>query len=187
MNFKETGREIWHGWVYMLRKSRGHEVDAQARREAILENVFGRSRFTIVRDANGSVSGKGNASEKDLSVSVHVEKEVRVDDERQWLGAGDDYAYGIGYQARRQKEPSEGLELQIERELARRGYSLRGEYFFWDLRRIKLTLRMHRHRERSVLSHCRCRGYTRSWSPACSILVAPHVQPSLADRGRSGP
>ncbi|KAM5544184.1 hypothetical protein V8D89_001844 [Ganoderma adspersum] len=125
MNFKETGREIWHGWVYMFRKSRGHEVDAQARREAVLENVFGRSRFTIVHDANGSSSGKGNASEKDLSVNVRVEKEVHVDDERQWLGAGDDYVYGIGYQARRQKEPSEGLESQIEKELARRGYTLR--------------------------------------------------------------
>ncbi|PIL25191.1 transporter [Ganoderma sinense ZZ0214-1] len=127
MNFKETGREIWHGWVYMLRKSRGHEVDAQARREAVLEDVFGRSRFTIARDANGSTAGKGHGSEKDVSVNVHVEKEVRVDDERLWLGAGDDYVYGIGYQARRQKEPSEGLELQIERELALRGYALRGE------------------------------------------------------------
>ena len=187
MNFKETGREIWHGWVYMLRKSRGHEVDAQARREAVLENVFGRSRFTIVRDANGSVSGKGNASEKDLSVSVHVEKEVRVDDERQWLGAGDDYAYGIGYQARRQKEPSEGLELQIEKELARRGYTLRGGHAFCAPRGVKLTSRTHSYRERGILPHRRRRGRACSWPSACSILVAPDVQSSLADRGRSGP
>ncbi len=129
MNFKETGREIWQGWVYMLHKSRGHEVDAQARREAVLENVFGRSRFDISREANGSSSGKGNVSEKDRGVTVHVEKEVRVDDERQWLGAGDDYAYGIGYQVRMQKEPSEGLESQIEKELARRGYTLRGKHW----------------------------------------------------------
>ena len=129
MSFKETGRELWHGWVYMLRKSRGYEVDTQARREAVLENVFGRSRFAISRDANGSSPGKPNASEKekDVSVSVHVEKEVRVGDERQWLGVGDDYVYGLGYQARRQKEPSEGLESQIEKELARRGYARRGK------------------------------------------------------------
>ncbi|KAI1793466.1 DUF300-domain-containing protein [Ganoderma leucocontextum] len=126
MNFKETGRELWQGWIYMLRKSRGYEVDTQARREAVLENVFGRSRFAISRSADGSASGKFNASEKDLRVSVQVEKEVRVGDERQWLGVGDDYIYGLGYQTRRQKEPSEGLESQIEKELARRGYALRG-------------------------------------------------------------
>ena len=142
MSFKETGRELWHGWVYMFRKSRGYEVDAQARREAVLESVFGRSRFAISRDAYGSSSGKVNASEKDVNVSVHVEKEVRVGDERQWLGVGNDYAYGLGYQSRRQKEPSEGLESQIEKELARRGYKLRGKHKSCDLYGSELTSRM---------------------------------------------
>ena len=125
MNFKETGRELWEGIVYMVRKYRGREVDTQARREAALENVFGRSRFAITREANSSGS-KVNVSEKDAGVTVEVEKEVHVGDERQWLGLGDDYIYGLGYQAKRQRERSEGLESQIEKELARRGYSLRG-------------------------------------------------------------
>ncbi|KAI0794133.1 organic solute transporter Ostalpha-domain-containing protein [Fomes fomentarius] len=125
MNFKETGRELWQGTVYMIRKYRGREVDAQARREAVLENVFGRSRFDITREA-GSSRPKVNSSEKDVNVTVEVEKEVRVGDERQWLGVGDDYIYGLGYQARRQRERSEGLESQIEKELVRRGYSIRG-------------------------------------------------------------
>ncbi len=125
MNFKETGRELWQGTIYMIRKYRGREVDTQARREAVLENVFGRSRFDITREA-GSSGLKVNSSEKDVNVTVEVEKEVRVGDERQWLGVGDDYIYGLGYQARRQRERSEGLESQIEKELARRGYSIRG-------------------------------------------------------------
>ena len=143
MNFKETIRELWGGWVYMIRKSRGYEVDTQARREAALEDVFGRSRIAIYREANGSTSGKpNNAPEKDLNVTVQVEKEVRVGDERQWLGVGNDYAYGLGYQARRQKEPSEGLESQIEKELARRGYKLRGKHKSCDLYGSELTSRM---------------------------------------------
>ena len=127
MSFKETGRELWAGMIYMVRKSRGHEVDTQARREAALENVFGRSRFAIYREARASDS-KAAVSEKNLDVTVEVEEEVRVNNERQWIGVGDDYIYGLGYQARRQRERSEGLESQIEKELAMRGYSLRGGY-----------------------------------------------------------
>lgn len=125
MSFKETGREIWDGIIYMLRKSRGHEVDTQARRQAALENVFGRSRYAIVRTVNPSES-KGGTSEKKLDVNVEVEEEVRIGNERQWIGLGDDYIYGLGYQAKRKRERSEGLESQIEKELAMRGYTLRG-------------------------------------------------------------
>ncbi|KAI0695346.1 organic solute transporter Ostalpha-domain-containing protein [Cerioporus squamosus] len=125
MNFKETGRELWAAMVYMLYKSRGREVDTQARREAALETVFGRSRYAIVREANVSDS-KAGASEKMLGVTVEIEEEVRIGNERQWIGLGDDYIYGLGYQAKRQRERSEGLESQIEKELAMRGYTLRG-------------------------------------------------------------
>lgn len=125
MSFKETGREIWAGVIYLLRKSRGHEVDTQARRQAALENVFGRSRYAIVREARPSDS-KAGASEKHLGVTVEVEEEVRIDNERQWIGLGNDYIYGLGYQAKRKRERSEGLESQIEKELAMRGYTLRG-------------------------------------------------------------
>ncbi|RPD64153.1 DUF300-domain-containing protein [Lentinus tigrinus ALCF2SS1-6] len=126
MNFKETGREIWVGMIYMMRKSRGHEVDTQARRQAALENVFGRSRFAIYREANNDHDSKAAASEKNLGVTIEVEEELLIDDERQWIGVGNDYIYGLGYQAKRQRERSEGLESQIEKELVMRGYTLRG-------------------------------------------------------------
>ncbi|KAH9846988.1 DUF300-domain-containing protein [Lenzites betulinus] len=125
MSFKETGREIWAGIVYMVHRSRGRETDVQARREAALETVFGRSRIAINRGANTSMA---RASEKELSVAVAVEKEVHINDERAWLGVGDDYVYGLGYQARPRREKSEGLEEQIERELARRGYGLQDKH-----------------------------------------------------------
>lgn len=128
MSFKETGREIWAGLVYMVHRSRGRETDPQARREAALEDVFGRSRIAIHREANISASGKPmRPPEKELSVSVDVEKEVHVNDERQWLGVGDDYIYGLGYQAKPRREKSDGLEEQIDRELAKRGYTLRSK------------------------------------------------------------
>lgn len=127
MNFAETGRELWAGTVYMLHKYRGREVDSQARRQAALENVFGHSRFAITREADAPAS-RVNVSEKNAGagVTVHVEKEVRVGEERQWLGVGDNYIYGLDYQSKPQRERSEGLELQIEKELARRGYNMRG-------------------------------------------------------------
>ncbi|KAL1944940.1 hypothetical protein VTO73DRAFT_2560 [Trametes versicolor] len=129
MSFKETGREIWAGLVYMVHRSRGRETDPQARREAALEDVFGRSRIAIHREANMSASGKPmRPPEKELSVSVDVEKEVHVNDERQWLGVGDDYIYGLGYQAKPRREKSDGLEEQIDRELAKRGYTLRNKH-----------------------------------------------------------
>ncbi|CDO73322.1 hypothetical protein BN946_scf185008.g84 [Trametes cinnabarina] len=125
MSFKETARELWNGLVYMVHRSRGRETDPEARREAVLEDVFGRSRIAIRREASAPVSGRAVASEKELGVTVEVEREVHVNDERQWLGVGDDYIYGIGYQLKPSRERSEGLEEQIEKELTRRGYSLR--------------------------------------------------------------
>ena len=55
--------------------------------------------------------------------------------------SGDDYVYGLGYQAKRQREGSEGLESQIEKELARRGYTLRGMCFVVRTLRESLTER----------------------------------------------
>ncbi|OBZ74228.1 hypothetical protein A0H81_05950 [Grifola frondosa] len=120
MNFKETLRELWTGTMYMIRKYRGQETDAQARREAVLESVFGRSRIAIYRQAK---AGDTNLGEKNAEgVTVEVEKMVHVGAERQWLGIGDDYGYGLGYHTRRLRERSDGLEEQIEKELTKRGY-----------------------------------------------------------------
>ncbi|KAI0330884.1 DUF300-domain-containing protein [Cubamyces sp. BRFM 1775] len=127
MSFKETIRELWAGAIYMLHRSRGIETDPQARREAALEDVFGRSRIAIRREASAPASNGAKTSEKDLGVTIAVEKEVHVNDERQWLGVGDDYIYGLGYQSKPQRERSDGLEEQIEKELTKRGYGLRNK------------------------------------------------------------
>ncbi|KAI0960720.1 hypothetical protein AcV7_000024 [Taiwanofungus camphoratus] len=55
MNFKETLRELWTGIVYIVRRARGRETDAQARREAVMEEVFGRSRIGIYGQAKVGV------------------------------------------------------------------------------------------------------------------------------------
>ncbi|KAI0358078.1 DUF300-domain-containing protein [Trametes cingulata] len=128
MSFKETGREIWAGLVYMVYRTRGRETDPEARREAVLEDIFGRSRIAIRRDASASASARGHNPAKDLSVTVEVEKQVHVNEERQWLGVGDDYIYGLGYQSKPRRERSEGLEAQIEKELAKRGYGLENKH-----------------------------------------------------------
>lgn len=132
MNFKETLREVWAGSVYMARKARGRETDHQARREAALEDVFGRTRFDIKgglkeKVAKEKVETSAPGTMRDLAVTVDVEETVHVGSERQWLGTGDDYGYGLGYHSRREK--SDGLEAQFERELAARGYPRRRKAF----------------------------------------------------------
>ncbi|KAI0782995.1 organic solute transporter Ostalpha-domain-containing protein [Abortiporus biennis] len=128
MNFKETIREVWAGTVYMTRKARGKETDAQAKREAVLESVFGKSRFNIAEDASKTAVEKGKAgghgydgsTKGSVEVEVDVQQTIHVGEERQWLDVGEDYGYGIRYFTRREK--SESLEVQFEREMERRGY-----------------------------------------------------------------
>ena len=74
---------------------------------------------------------------------------------------GDDYVYGLGYQAKKQREGSEGLESQIEKELARRGYTLRGTCFVVRTLRESLT--------------------ERTWEQA---LVVVHIPPSSTQKLR---
>lgn len=137
MNFKETLRELWAGTIYLARRITGRETDTQARREAALEDVFGRTRFDI-KGASQEKKFKGKAepvdtpgSTRSLAVTVNVEETVHVGSERQWLGIGDDYGYGLGYHTR--KEKSEGLEAQFENEMAARGYPRRRKSLSWIL------------------------------------------------------
>ncbi|KAH8087877.1 organic solute transporter Ostalpha-domain-containing protein [Cristinia sonorae] len=121
MNFAETFRELWGGTVYMYHRFRGRETDKQARRDAALENVFGRSRYDIVNKQQQEKRPEyDEKTQKSVAVSIGVDEMVHVGEERQWLGAGDDYAYGLKYQIK--KEKSESLGVQIERELQSRGY-----------------------------------------------------------------
>lgn len=124
MNFAETFRELRNGMVYIFRRWKGHETDMQARRDAALEGVFGRSRFDIAqKQKNGVYDEK---TQKSVAVSVDVDEMVHLGEERQWLGVGDNYAYGLKYQAR--KEKSDSLGRQIEKELESRGYGRRGMF-----------------------------------------------------------
>jgi hypothetical protein len=96
------------------------------RRAAHYEEAFGRPRLAYAGPEK-NLKGSHNLGEKSAAhpvVTVEVDQEVQteVGGERQWLGTGDDYGYGLGYLRR---ERSEGLVAQIERELGRRGIGLR--------------------------------------------------------------
>ncbi|KAJ2931295.1 hypothetical protein H1R20_g5808, partial [Candolleomyces eurysporus] len=126
LDFRETFREIWTGCIYMFDKMRGREPspDFSARRAAHYERAFGQSRPSQLEN---KVKVEGVAKKSKLNskltpssdITVNQQVEVDVAGERQWLGLGDDYGYGLGYFRR---ERSEGLSVQIEKELQQRGY-----------------------------------------------------------------
>lgn len=129
MDFRETFRELWSGTVYMWHKTRRREpvADLKARRHAAYEVAFGRTRtgFVVPEPVVKDKQGEREVDDLDLEKAdmpiVHVEVEEQVDfgGSRLWLGSGRDYGYGL------QREQSEDLEVQIERELERRGYDSR--------------------------------------------------------------
>ncbi|KAH8996304.1 organic solute transporter Ostalpha-domain-containing protein [Lactarius akahatsu] len=116
MDFRETFRELRTGLVYMWRRMRGAETDPQARRVAVLENAFDKSREQVWRERREAEKERG------LQVSKAVEVDVDVDGERQWLGAGDEFDYGLS-----RRERSEALGVVVERELEKRGYGRSGD------------------------------------------------------------
>lgn len=132
-DFRETFRELWFSCVYMLRNWRGKETDRNARRLNVKAEIFGqrhdsgsrsRSRHRAEKKGGRDLSFDPvlKNSEKQetlpLAVAVDVEEQVHVNMERQWLGTGDDYIYGIGFSRR---ERSAGLADQIDEELSQRG------------------------------------------------------------------
>lgn len=125
LDFRETFREIWIGCIYLLDKVRGKEPspDFGVRRAAHYEEAFGRPRLAYAGPEK-TPKGSHNLGEKLAAHPALVNQEVQIEvgGERQWLGTGDDYGYGLGYLRR---ERSEGLAAQIERELGSRGIGLR--------------------------------------------------------------
>ncbi|EJD08387.1 uncharacterized protein FOMMEDRAFT_164999 [Fomitiporia mediterranea MF3/22] len=122
-DFRETFRELWDGLMYIVRRSRGTETDTMARRMAIREDVFSVSNHSRRGHPHRTVSDSHSKPDEKykyqpVSVSIDVEKEVLIDSERQWIGTGDDYIYGLGFSRR---ERSAGLAEQIETELEQRG------------------------------------------------------------------
>lgn len=146
-NFMETFRELRAGTVYLWRRMRGQEVDIMARRQAVLEGVFGRTRIEMQGNPIVAAIAKSKPADEEkavLAVNVAVEEMVHVGEERQWLGVGDDYAYGLGYHSRRMREKSDGLEEQIEKELAKRGYSRRRKLNICSLMVLLISCRTFR-------------------------------------------
>ncbi|KAG6831760.1 hypothetical protein H0H92_007912 [Tricholoma furcatifolium] len=119
MNFTETLRELWIGCIYMRDKFHGREPahDVGARRTAHYVAAFGRSRPS--QPLHGTPMNQ-EATLPKVGIEVEVEESVDIDieGEKQWLGLGDDYVYGLRYAGR---ERSDSLGTQIDRELERRG------------------------------------------------------------------
>ncbi|KAF5351717.1 hypothetical protein D9756_007521 [Leucocoprinus leucothites] len=132
MDFRETFRELWVGCVYMWHDFRGKEpaIDTGAIRATYYEGVFGKQRPTRhQRHQDDDTSNDDNIDLKQptlprVQVEINERIEVDVGGEKQWLGTGDNYGYGLKFLRR---ERSEGLEEQIEKELEKRGYTLRNE------------------------------------------------------------
>ncbi|KAJ7668515.1 organic solute transporter Ostalpha-domain-containing protein [Mycena polygramma] len=107
-DFRETFREIRVGWIYIMDKMRGREPtpDHGARRIAHYESAFGRPRQPNLPTHKGLGENRDDI-EKGLLSPSGVQLETPP-----WLG--------LPGHSRREK--SEGLEVQIEKELERRGY-----------------------------------------------------------------
>ncbi|THH10664.1 hypothetical protein EW145_g1178 [Phellinidium pouzarii] len=144
-DFRETLRELWTGWLYIIRRWRGAETDGRARRLLVRKDLFDVSLVLGSRSQRGS-SGMGKqllsyapvregpdqfarVDEKydgcDLAIAIEVEKEFHIKDERQRIGTGDDYIYGLGLS---RHERSAGPAEQIEDELDRRCLPARVSY-----------------------------------------------------------
>jgi len=136
MDFRETFRELYASLVYMCRRMSGVETDPLARRMAVLENAFDTSLPEMRR-------GRPKP-EKELVLEVDRTVEVAVDGEKQWLGVGDNYGYGLS-----RRERSDALGMQFEKELEKRRYGRFSECKVPHIYRCnKPTLYLHRPRPR---------------------------------------
>ncbi|KAF9453990.1 DUF300-domain-containing protein [Macrolepiota fuliginosa MF-IS2] len=127
MDFRETLRELWAGCVYIWHRFRGKEPvsDVGAVRAAHYEGIFGKQRPSqLQHDHDDGGTDLKQPTLPNIRVEIDENTEVDIGGEKQWLGTGDDYGYGLKFLRR---ERSEGLEEQIEKELGKRGYTLRGE------------------------------------------------------------
>ena len=106
MDFRETIREFWQGCIYLYERIRGRQsrFDHNARRAADLESAFGVRRSTTLQPK---------------SMTEKSAEDPRERRQRQRPSAGDNMDFRLVPVTR---EKSEGFELQIERELERRGY-----------------------------------------------------------------
>jgi len=128
MDFRETFREIWIGTIYMFDKIRGKEPkpDLGVIREGYYESAFGRQRRLPGRPQRSQLIP--HKKEKDDSpvfpvVEIEVDQEFEINGHKQWLSLD---KYDRFNHPKRDR--SEGLQEQIEQELAKRGYPRCAEY-----------------------------------------------------------
>ncbi|KAF7315183.1 hypothetical protein MIND_00032700 [Mycena indigotica] len=110
LDFRETFREIRIGWVYIIDKIRGREPtpDRGARRFGHYESAFGRPRPSNLPTSKAM---DDKAEQRDLEKGLLSPRALAAND-IPWLKLPGD----------ERREKSEDLEIQIERELERRGY-----------------------------------------------------------------
>ncbi|KAG7449619.1 DUF300-domain-containing protein [Guyanagaster necrorhizus] len=127
MDFRETFREIWQGCVYMWAKVWGREPkhDEGTKRMAHYESAFGKARKSLLDGHKSTSIDRTRAYDAEKpgmhaatfpDVHIDVDEHIDIGGQRQWLGLGNDYGYGV------HRERSDDLEVQIERELERRRY-----------------------------------------------------------------
>jgi hypothetical protein len=126
-DFRETFREIWAGFIYVIERIKGREPrpDRGVRRVAHMERALGRVRpgFEVDMEVDSGKKEKEFVDRDGEPGKVIIEG-LPGDDvgERMWLGINDDDTFGLGYASRREK--SEAFGVQIEKELKKRGYEL---------------------------------------------------------------
>ncbi|KAF9476348.1 DUF300-domain-containing protein [Pholiota conissans] len=124
MDFRETFREIWVGCIYMFDSMRGKEAtpDFGVIREVHYNSAFGRRRLTQATIQQPRILdppvGAADLTLPPIRIAVDQEVEVVINGKREWLLLEklEKREIPIG-------ERDEGLQEQIDRELASRGYA----------------------------------------------------------------
>jgi hypothetical protein len=130
-NLVETYRELRDGAIYMWCRIRGNETDVMARRQAVLEGIFGKSRIKMQGGRSShpvlDKGSRGQTGANDMTVEVIIEETVHVEEDRRCLRLGNDGIYGLEYHPGDLRENSLGFEGQAEKGLPKRGYERRRE------------------------------------------------------------
>lgn len=114
LDFRETFRELWTGCVYFFHKARGKapKADFSAHRISHFEGAFGQPRPSGIPPAPRRVASRVVEKEKPTSPRYTSVDQAEVNESPRWL----DLSHRVN------RETSESLEIQIEKELERRGY-----------------------------------------------------------------
>ncbi|KAF8895696.1 organic solute transporter Ostalpha-domain-containing protein [Gymnopilus junonius] len=121
MDFRETFREIWTGCIYMYDKMRGKEPkpDFSVLRESHYEEAFGRHRELPGRphwSPRADLKGEELPEATFPTLEIEVDREIEIEGQKQWLLLDEQNRLHPN------RERSEGLQEQFDKELERLGY-----------------------------------------------------------------